>query len=154
MSDNEKARSKLKRSNEKGEGTDRDGERSGKKRHKHARNEESSSHRSKRHRDKSRERDKASSSKSKSKSRVKIIDDDPDEGMWVEKNIDMDGENVRLTFLLDFFLNMLKRPMNISAYCTRYTYRRVSKDHFPRKHLARRRTPSTKFAIRVQARSR
>lgn len=108
MSDNEKARSKLKRLTEKDEGTDRDGERSSKKRHKHARNEESSSHRSKRHRDKSRERDKASSSKSKSKSRVKIIDDDPDEGMWVEKNIDMDGENVRFTFLPDFLLYMLK----------------------------------------------
>ena len=26
--------------------------------------------------------------------KVRVIDDDPDEDMWVEKNIDMDGERV------------------------------------------------------------
>ena len=32
--------------------------------------------------------------KRKHDKKLKIVDDDPDEDMWVEKNIDMDGEHV------------------------------------------------------------
>ena len=33
--------------------------------------------------------------KRKDGDKLRVVDDDPDEDMWVEKNIDMDGEKVR-----------------------------------------------------------
>lgn len=52
---------------------------------------------------------KHSSKKSKKKDeRLQVMDDDPDdEDMWVEKNIDLDGEKVHLNtpiFLLEFLI--------------------------------------------------
>lgn len=58
---------------------DRDSERSSKKRHR---------------RDDERRRDKKKAKKEEAQGGIKIIDDDPDKDMWIEKNIDMDGEHV------------------------------------------------------------
>jgi hypothetical protein len=71
----ERHSSKHKRSHEK------DPDRKSKKRHKH--DDETSSRKHRR--------------KDKEHSKLKITDDDPnDDDMWVEKNIDMDGERVSL----------------------------------------------------------
>lgn len=67
---------------------DRDGEHKSTKRQKHGDHGKESDRRSKKR-----------SSKGKEKDKLNIIDDDPDEDMWVEKNIDMDGENVRIVEL-------------------------------------------------------
>lgn len=62
---------------------DTDGERTSKKRHKH--DEDGS----RKHKKKRKHEDKG----------TRIVDDDPDEeDMWVEKNIDMDGERVRVSY--------------------------------------------------------
>lgn len=75
---NEQHSSKHKRSHEK------DPDRKSKKRHKHD-DEASSSRKHKR--------------KDKERSKLKITNDDPnDDDMWVEKNIDMDGERVSFLF--------------------------------------------------------
>lgn len=66
---------------------DKGSERDSKKRHRQDRDEDTHSHKSKRPREKGK-------TSTKSKSKMTIIDDDPDEDLWVEKNIDMDGENV------------------------------------------------------------
>jgi hypothetical protein len=49
----------------------------------------------KRHRH-DRDEDGGKRKKRKDKSGSKVVDDDPEEDMWVEKNIDMDGEKVRI----------------------------------------------------------
>lgn len=53
-----------------------DSDRKGKKRSKHA--------------------DEDSSRKHKKSKKLRVVDDDPDDDLWVEKNIDMDGERVRI----------------------------------------------------------
>ena len=71
MADDKPSKSKHRSHKDKG-----DKEHKSKKRHRHERDEEG--HKSK-----------------KRKSKVEVVDDDPEEDMWVEKNIDMDGEYVR-----------------------------------------------------------
>jgi hypothetical protein len=39
--------------------------------------------------------------------KMEIVDDDPnDEGMWIEKDISMDGERVRNSLLYSFYVNV------------------------------------------------
>ena len=73
MADDKPSKSKHRSHKDKG-----DKEHKSKKRHRHERDEDG--HKSK-----------------KRKSKVEVVDDDPEEDMWVEKNIDMDGEYVRAT---------------------------------------------------------
>ncbi|KLO17276.1 hypothetical protein SCHPADRAFT_821751 [Schizopora paradoxa] len=63
---------------------EKDSEYRSKKRHKYGDSEHDSERRSKKR-------------SSKGKDKLNIIDDDPDEDMWVEKNIDINGENPRTT---------------------------------------------------------
>ncbi len=103
--------SKHKRHHEK----DRDSEHRTKKKHKHDDDERASERRSKKR-------------SSKGKDKLNIIDDDPDEDLWVEKNIDMDGENVRMsnpTFLV------LEFNVSISAADNRHTHCRESEVDLP-----------------------
>ena len=59
--------------------------------HKRSRDKGDRDHKKKRHRS-----DKESSSKHRGKhGATRIVDDDPDEDMWEEKNIDMEGDQVR-----------------------------------------------------------
>ena len=59
--------------------------------HKRSRDKGDRDHKKKRHKS-----DKDSSKrKSKDAHKTRIVDDDADEDMWMEKNIDMDGETVR-----------------------------------------------------------
>ncbi|KAJ8080393.1 Pre-mRNA-splicing factor cwf19 [Marasmius tenuissimus] len=65
--------------------------------HKHEKSERSSKKRHK-HDESSRHKKKSKNRHGDSGSNLQIVDDDPDdEGMWVEKNIDMDGERVLAT---------------------------------------------------------
>ena len=65
---------------------ERDSKHSSKKKHRHS--SDPNSHRSEKHKDKA--------ERNKSKGSVRIVDEDPDEDMWIERNIDMDGTHVRL----------------------------------------------------------
>ena len=75
-----------------------DTKRSSKHKHRHDKDDRDREHKSKRKHHKS---DKESSRKRSRKDgadHLHIVDDDPgDEDMWVEKNIDMEGEQVRST---------------------------------------------------------
>ena len=73
----DKTRSKHRHSRE----NDGDSEKKSRKRHKHEEDGD------RKHKKKRKHEDKGS----------RIVDDDPDEDLWVEKNIDMDGERVRCT---------------------------------------------------------
>ncbi|KAH8114621.1 CwfJ C-terminus 1-domain-containing protein-like protein [Phellopilus nigrolimitatus] len=95
--DTEHRSSKHKRHHDK----DKDGEHKSKKRSKHDKDDD-------RHRDEHRP-------KKRHDKKVKIIDDDPDEAMWVEKNIDMDGENPLATDIPSVESLKLKSHANVSA---------------------------------------
>lgn len=75
---------------------EKDGDHRSKKRHKYGDDERDSERRSKKR-------------SSKGKDKLNIIDDDPDEDMWVEKNIDVNGENVRI-------LNFTRYLLKINVY--------------------------------------
>ena len=63
--------------------------------HKKRHRDEESSSRSKKHDKHDKDRESKRRHKSEKSKKVRVIDDDADEDVWVEKNIDMDGENVR-----------------------------------------------------------
>lgn len=78
MGDNTKDKSRK----HKHHSRDKDEEKKSKKRHRHDRDDEDSGRMSKKH-------------KHRKEEGLTVVDDDLDEGdMWVEKNIDMDGERV------------------------------------------------------------
>jgi hypothetical protein len=86
--------SKHKRSREK------DSDRKSKKRHKNEDHEDSSSRKGKRN--------------DKDRDKLHITDDDPDDDdMWVEKNIDMDGERVSVLHCYNFFWRSV-----FTCYCS------------------------------------
>lgn len=66
---------------------DKDTDRKHKKRRKHDDNDDSDRHRKHKHR-----------KRDKDESKVNIVDDGEEEKLWVEKDIDMDGERVRNLF--------------------------------------------------------
>lgn len=91
----------------------RHGEEKRSSKHKHSRDKLDHEHKSKRkHRS-----DKDESSKrrrhSKDEDNVRIADDDPDDDMWVEKNIDMDGENVSIC--IRYFLDIWRENEQSTA---------------------------------------
>ena len=47
--------------------------------------------------------------------RVNIVDEDPDEDMWVEKNIDMEGEIVRASTLCAVLDSVVLTLLSVSS---------------------------------------
>ncbi len=63
--------------------------------HKKSRTKDSDTSSKKRHRrDDGQHRESKKKHKAQTHDSLKVIDDDPDDDVWVEKNIDMDGEHV------------------------------------------------------------
>ena len=81
---------------------DREHKRS-KRKHKHERDSTGKSER-KKHRD-------------KSSKRLEITDDDPEEDVWIEKNIDVDGQFVR-TIKADLQTALFTQPVRSVASCS------------------------------------
>jgi hypothetical protein len=76
------------------------------------------------HKSKKRDRHGDADDKRKHKKRkekeavIRVVDDDLDEDMWVEKNIDMDGEKVREVHIFEISLS----NGHSEATCDRHTY--------------------------------
>jgi hypothetical protein len=71
-----------------------------KSKHKHRDDREHSSKKRHRHRD---EEERKHKKKRKEEKHLNIVEDDADDDMWVEKNIDMDGEKVREIAIFFFY---------------------------------------------------
>ena len=68
-----------------------------KSKHRSHKDKDDKEHKTKKRHRHERDEDGHKSKKRKSKgSKLEVVDDDPEEDMWVEKNIDMDGEYVRV----------------------------------------------------------
>lgn len=103
--------------------------------HKRSRDKGDREHKKKRHRS-----DKDTSKhKSKTEHKTRIVDDDvDDEDMWMEKNIDMDGEKVRgRTPIVEHWL------MHPIAYCYKHTFCRQLEDYVQSYDTARGPSTST-----------
>lgn len=62
--------------------------------HKKRHREDDHESKSKKHSRHDKDRESKKKNKSEKSKKVRVIDDDADEDVWIEKNIDMDGENV------------------------------------------------------------
>ena len=92
-----------------------DTKRSSKHKHKHDKDEHKSKRKHKSEKESSRKRSR------KDEEHLRIVDDDvADDDMWVEKNIDMDGERVR-----GFVLRYRGHPVHSDCVCSLWqqTYR-------------------------------
>jgi len=81
-----------------------DPDRKHKKRRKHDDNNDADRHRKHKHR-----------KRDKDESRVKIVDDDGDDKLWVENDIDMDGERVRDSWFLNNILMFIHLEPDFSS---------------------------------------
>jgi hypothetical protein len=81
-------------------------------------------HKERKHKSKKREHHGESDNRRKHKKHkvkdadIRVVDDDLDGDMWVEKNIDMDGEKVREVYLS----KMAWSNGHTEATCSRHTY--------------------------------
>jgi hypothetical protein len=80
-------------------------------------------HKERKHKSKKREHHGESDDRRKHKKRkdkgavVRVVDDDLDgEDMWVEKNIDMDGEKARKVYVFEMVLSNVHSEANCSGY--------------------------------------
>ncbi len=87
-------------------------------------------HSKKRHKDRDEDGNRRHHKKKKRESEaktdgVRVVDDDDGDDMWVEKNIDMDGERVGSSAR-----NRLTIEESSTAFSDRYPNRRISEDYF------------------------
>jgi hypothetical protein len=115
-------------------------------RHKH------SEHKSKRKHGNDEERHSKKKHRKESKSKVDIIDDDMEGDMWIEKNIDTDGVNVRMN-ITDSVITKSLKYLTVAASRIRHPNRRKPQTNVTRINHNRR-LPSSIQTSRNQTQTR